>query len=139
MAWRVSFRGLALWLSIADGIGGWRLAAVVVTSSLVTGLGSVVEGPAMQAVTPRLVGREELPTAMALNSAPMTESDSMITILPTDSDEPWSTPPKAEDRCDGVCVSLRPRYPPVHWVRAHRSRSRRGSVHVYRTARSSSS
>ena len=64
--------GLALWLWIADGIGGWGLAAVVVAASLATGLGLVVGGPAMQSVTPRLVGREELPTAMVLNTAPMT-------------------------------------------------------------------
>ncbi len=49
------------------GDAGWILAA-----SLVVGLGFVVGGPAQQSIIPLLVRPAELPTAMALNSLPMT-------------------------------------------------------------------
>ncbi|MFC9835340.1 MFS transporter [Rhodococcus sp. NPDC127530] len=51
---------------------GWSFAWVVIATSVVTGLGLVTGGPAMQAVTPHLVRPVELPTAMTLNTAPMT-------------------------------------------------------------------
>lgn len=63
---------LALWLFVVGDIGGWWQVSVVVAASLVTGLGLVLGGPAMQSVPPLLVRRDELATAMALNTVPMT-------------------------------------------------------------------
>lgn len=63
--------GLALWTQLVSP-GGWTLTTGVLIGSLTVGMGFVVGGPAMQSVVPRLVTRDELPTAMALNVAPMT-------------------------------------------------------------------
>jgi MFS family permease len=63
---------LAIWLTAAQGPPGWAGAAVIMGGSLITGLGQVIGGPAMQAVTPLLVSRRELPAAMALNTSPVT-------------------------------------------------------------------
>lgn len=63
---------LAVWLTVTNGRPGWAGAAVIMGGSLITGLGQVIGGPAMQAVTPLLVTREELPAAMALNTSPVT-------------------------------------------------------------------
>lgn len=63
---------LAIWLSATQGPAGWAGAAVIMGGSLITGLGQVIGGPAMQAVTPLLVSRDELPAAMALNTSPIT-------------------------------------------------------------------
>lgn len=62
---------LALWLLVSDP-DGWHTAAAVLCCSLLVGLGFVIGGPAMQSVIPRLVTRDELPAAMALNTAPGT-------------------------------------------------------------------
>ncbi|MDT0202698.1 MFS transporter [Nocardioides sp. AE5] len=61
--------GLVYWLAAPTG---WSAAAAVLAASLLLGLGFVVGGPAMHSVVPELVTREELPAAMALNSAPVT-------------------------------------------------------------------
>lgn len=51
---------------------GWSVAWAILACSCLVGIGFVIGGPAMQAVTPALVTREELPAAMTLNTAPMT-------------------------------------------------------------------
>jgi len=63
--------GLAIWLAVID-TGGWAMVWTVLGASFLVGLGIVLAGPAMQSVVPRLVPVHELPTAMALNTAPMT-------------------------------------------------------------------
>lgn len=63
---------LTPWLWIEGEPGIW----VFVASSFIIGLGIVTQGPAMQAAPPTVVAREELPTAMAVNSVPMTISRS---------------------------------------------------------------
>lgn len=65
---------LAIWLIAAGPLDGWARAWPVLAATLVVGLGFVVGGPAQQSVIPLLVSREELPTAMTLNTAPMTIS-----------------------------------------------------------------
>jgi MFS family permease len=50
----------------------FQVAAAVLAGSLVVGVGFVVGGPAMQSIVPTLIRDGELPTAMALNSVPMT-------------------------------------------------------------------
>jgi MFS family permease len=62
--------GLAVWI-LMNPQEDWALVWSVLLASLLTGLGIVLAGPAMQAVVPRLVPVEELPAAMALNTAPM--------------------------------------------------------------------
>ena len=47
-------------------------AVIVLAATLITGLGFVVGGPAQQSIIPLLIRRNEFPTAMALNSLPMT-------------------------------------------------------------------
>lgn len=47
-------------------------AFVVLAGSSLVGIGFVVGGPAMQSIVPTLIRPGELPTAMALNSVPMT-------------------------------------------------------------------
>ncbi|MFC9455465.1 MFS transporter [Streptomyces sp. NPDC056983] len=59
-------------LLVADKLTGWGLIATLAAGSLVAGLGLVIGGPAMQSVTTLLVRKDELPTAIALNTAPMT-------------------------------------------------------------------
>jgi MFS family permease len=63
---------LAVWYLFAGDVGGWPTAIAVAAASLVVGIGLVVGGPAMQSGIPLLVSREELPAAMALNTAPIT-------------------------------------------------------------------
>ncbi|WP_435110951.1 MFS transporter [Nocardiopsis synnemataformans] len=64
--------GLAAWYLFPADTPAWTDATAVATSSLAVGLGLVIGGPAMQSATPMLVSRDELPAAMALNTAPMT-------------------------------------------------------------------
>lgn len=52
--------------------GAVQVTAAVLIGSLVVGIGFVVGGPAMQSIVPSLIRSGELPTAMALNSVPMT-------------------------------------------------------------------
>lgn len=47
-------------------------AASVLVCSFIVGLGFVLGGPAMQSIVPNLVRRDELESAMALNTLPMT-------------------------------------------------------------------
>lgn len=63
---------LAVLLTAGQVPSDWAGAAVIMVGSLITGLGQVIGGPAMQAVTPLLVSRQELPAAMALNTSPIT-------------------------------------------------------------------
>ena len=63
---------LAAWYLFSGDTPAWADATAVAVSSFVVGLGLVIGGPAMQAATPALVSRGELPAAMALNTAPMT-------------------------------------------------------------------
>lgn len=63
--------GLALWIWLA-GLDGTVGAWIVVGTALVTGIGSVTGGPAMQAILPSLVRPNELEAAVAINSIPPT-------------------------------------------------------------------
>ena len=53
-------------------IAGWAHAIAVMVCSALIGLGIVLSSSPMQAIVPRLVTHEELPTAMGINFAPMT-------------------------------------------------------------------
>lgn len=59
------------WLEVT---GGWMAVAVIAVTSAVTGAGLAIGGAAMHSVVPRLVSREELHAAMALNTVPLTVS-----------------------------------------------------------------
>ncbi|WP_102141905.1 MFS transporter [Mycobacterium hubeiense] len=59
---------VAAWLAL----DGQHAAGAVLLGSLLVGIGFVVGGPAMQSIVPSLIRDGELPTAMALNSFPMT-------------------------------------------------------------------
>ncbi|UBV16847.1 MFS transporter [Mycolicibacterium fortuitum] len=62
----------ALWLALAPDLQGTAAAVPVLVGSTLVGFGFVIGGPAMQSVVPSLIRDGELPTAMALNSIPMT-------------------------------------------------------------------
>lgn len=63
---------LALWLRFTPAATGTTAAVPVLISSLLVGVGFVIGGPAMQSIIPNIIRRGELPTAMALNTVPMT-------------------------------------------------------------------
>lgn len=60
---------LALW---ATGFDGYAGATLVVISSGIVGIGFAVGAPAMQSILPALVQPRELPTAIALDTFPIT-------------------------------------------------------------------
>jgi MFS family permease len=62
---------LAGWF-LFTSVDGWASVAAVTIASFVVGIGLVVGGPAMQSAVPLLVSRDEIPAAMALNTAPIT-------------------------------------------------------------------
>ncbi|MEE3853063.1 MFS transporter [Gordonia sp. LSe1-13] len=63
---------IAVLLAVLHDAGPSTVTAVVLIGSFVVGIGFVVGGPAMQSIVPSLIRTGELPTAMALNSVPMT-------------------------------------------------------------------
>jgi MFS family permease len=63
--------GLALWIT-THGVEGTRGAWAVIIAALFVGIGFAVGGPAMHALIPSMVRPEELTSAIALNSLPMT-------------------------------------------------------------------
>jgi MFS family permease len=63
---------MAVWYFFFDQQHPSATGAVILLSSVVFGVGLVVGGPALQSTPPLLVTQEELPAAMALNTAPMT-------------------------------------------------------------------
>lgn len=63
---------IAVLLLCLPGASGDQKTAMVLAGSLLVGIGFVVGGPAMQSIVPSLIRDGELPTAMALNTAPMT-------------------------------------------------------------------
>lgn len=63
---------IALCLIAFPQLSDMGTAYVVLAGSTVVGFGFVVGGPAMQSIVPSLIRPGELPTAMALNSVPMT-------------------------------------------------------------------
>jgi predicted MFS family arabinose efflux permease len=65
---------LTLLFAFQEPAAGWWTASPVLFASLLVGIGFVVGGPAMQSVVPRLVSRDEMSRAMALNTIPMTMS-----------------------------------------------------------------
>ncbi len=65
----VSIAVLLLCMPNADSA---QITAAVLAGSLLVGIGFVIGGPAMQSIVPSLIRDGELPTAMALNSVPMT-------------------------------------------------------------------
>ncbi|MEZ0339383.1 MFS transporter [Mycobacterium sp. pV006] len=62
----------AAWFFAVPDIAGMSAAVPILLGSALVGFGFVVGGPAMQAIVPNLIRDGELPTAMALNSIPMT-------------------------------------------------------------------
>ncbi|HTM84873.1 MAG TPA: MFS transporter, partial [Mycobacterium sp.] len=62
----------AVWLTITPDLEGNHAAIPILVGSALVGFGFVIGGPAMQSVVPSLIRDGELPTAMALNSIPMT-------------------------------------------------------------------
>ncbi|MFN3002939.1 MFS transporter [Mycolicibacterium wolinskyi] len=62
----------AVWLGVAPDLQGSAVAIPVLVGSTLVGFGFVIGGPAMQSIVPSLIREGELPTAMALNSIPMT-------------------------------------------------------------------
>lgn len=63
---------IALLLFLMPNATSGQVTATVLAGSLVLGIGFVVGGPAMQSMVPSLIREGELPTAMALNTVPMT-------------------------------------------------------------------
>lgn len=63
--------GLALWIFVI-GVEGTSGAAAVIIAATVVGIGFALGAPAINALVPNLVRPNELPTAIALNSLPMT-------------------------------------------------------------------
>lgn len=67
----VASLAMTSWVVVAQP-EGWGFVAAVVTCSALVGSGMILSSPGQQAVLPRMVTHEELPTAMGLNFAPMT-------------------------------------------------------------------
>ncbi|WP_370500139.1 MFS transporter [Mycolicibacterium sp. jd] len=63
---------IAAWMFVQPGLTGLAAAVPVLLGTTLVGFGFVVGGPAMQSIVPNLIRAGELPTAMALNSIPMT-------------------------------------------------------------------
>lgn len=63
---------VATWLFLEPGLQGMSAALPILLGTTLVGFGFVVGGPAMQSIVPTLIRAGELPTAMALNSIPMT-------------------------------------------------------------------
>ncbi|MFW0153449.1 MFS transporter [Mycobacterium sp. smrl_JER01] len=64
---------IAVWMfARPDVLAGMGAAIPVLLGTTLVGFGFVVGGPAMQSIVPTLIRAGELPTAMALNSIPMT-------------------------------------------------------------------
>ncbi|WP_231750924.1 MFS transporter [Mycobacterium sp. NAZ190054] len=63
---------IAAWMFAEPGLTGMAAAIPVLFGTTLVGFGFVVGGPAMQSIVPTLIRDGELPTAMALNSMPMT-------------------------------------------------------------------
>ncbi|BBX19596.1 MFS transporter [Mycolicibacterium duvalii] len=63
---------IAVWFFASPESAGMSAAAPVLLGTTLVGFGFVVGGPAMQSIVPNLIRGGELPTAMALNSMPMT-------------------------------------------------------------------
>ena len=63
---------IAAWMFVQPGLTGLAAAIPVLLGTTLVGFGFVVGGPAMQSIVPNLIRTGELPTAMALNSIPMT-------------------------------------------------------------------
>ncbi|MCV7053999.1 MFS transporter [Mycolicibacterium gilvum] len=63
---------IAVWMFAEPGLQGVAVAIPILIGTTLVGIGFVVGGPAMQSIVPTLIRNGELPTAMALNSLPMT-------------------------------------------------------------------
>ncbi|OKH73074.1 MFS transporter [Mycolicibacterium mageritense] len=63
---------IAAWLAVSGDLDGMSAVTPVLVGSTLVGFGFVIGGPAMQSIVPTLIRDGELPTAMALNSIPMT-------------------------------------------------------------------
>jgi MFS family permease len=62
---------LAAWAALVEP-AGWGSVAVITSTSLLAGVGLAIGGAAINAIVPQLVTRDEMPTAMSLNTVPMT-------------------------------------------------------------------
>jgi MFS family permease len=67
----VSAGALVVWCLVV-GLSGVRGAAAIIVVAFVIGVGFAIGGPAMQAILPSMVRRDELSAVVALNSLPMT-------------------------------------------------------------------
>lgn len=63
---------IAAWLAVSGDLDGMSAVTPVLVGLTLVGFGFVIGGPAMQSIVPTLIRDGELPTAMALNSIPMT-------------------------------------------------------------------
>lgn len=68
----VASLALSVWYFFFDTADSGPTSMALLFTSLIFGVGLVLGGPAMQSAAPLLVSRQELPAAMALNTAPMT-------------------------------------------------------------------
>ena len=63
---------VAVWMFVQPSLQGTAAALPILLGTTLVGFGFVIGGPAMQSIVPTLIRDGELPTAMALNSIPMT-------------------------------------------------------------------
>jgi len=63
---------IAVWMFAQPSMQGTAAAVPILLGTTLVGFGFVIGGPAMQSIVPTLIRDGELPTAMALNSIPMT-------------------------------------------------------------------
>ena len=64
-SWMIAAAAALGWLTLADHITPWILLSL----TLMLGIGAAMNAPAWQAIVPELVERREIPAAVALNSA----------------------------------------------------------------------
>lgn len=64
--------GLGLWFLGHDDPSSTRTVATVLGATVIMGAGFAIAGPPLHSIVPGLVRSDELPTAMALNTAPLT-------------------------------------------------------------------
>lgn len=85
--------GLAVYI-VTVGLEGTAGAVAVIVAAFVVGVGFSIGGPALQALVPALVRRDELASAVALNSVPFTvaraSGPALGAVLVTATDPAWA-------------------------------------------------